>query len=151
VAFADQLAAVLVHAQAAGNAITPAITDVNVAYPVAPGRCGRIFYGGEAEGERIGARRTLNSELIGEQITIVFFWPLSEIGETASASTETELYNLKHQLRTRLLGDSQLGGQSADLVLEYIEPGFWETTGGGAWRTLEASVLCEFTEYPIGA
>lgn len=147
-AYADQLAAVLTHAQAAGGAVSPAITDVVVAYPAPRGRCIRIFYGGETEPVRMGEQRVLNEEMVGEQIVVVAFWPLNNLSEDQAAGIEVEAYDLKHQLRTRILGDSQLGGMSTDLELGYAEPGF-ANLAGIPYRTLEMIVTTDFTSYTL--
>lgn len=149
-AYADQLATVLTHARDAGNAISPAITDVVVAYPSPRGRCIRIFYGGEVEPVRMGAQRVLNEEMVGEQIVIVAFWPLNNLSEDQAAGIEVEAYNLKHQLRTRILADSQLGGMSTDLELGYADPGF-ANLAGIPYRTLEMIVNTDYTSYTLGA
>jgi hypothetical protein len=148
-AYSDQLAAIVVHAQAAGNALTIPLTDVIAAYPAVPGRCIRIFYGGEAVPTRMGQdSRVLNGQLVAEQIVIMAFWPLRDLRETEAAVLEAEVYNLKHELRTRILGDSQLGGKSTDLDVGYAEPGFAEL-GGAPYRTLEMIVTTDYIEYPL--
>lgn len=147
-AYADQLARLLTHARTAGNAATPAITDVQVAYPAPRGRCGRLFYAGEAEPARMGVQRTLNSELVADQVAVVFFWPLSNVSETQASAIETEIVAVKHALRVAILGDSQLNDTATDLELEYVEPGF-ANLAGIPYRTLEAVVTVDFAEYTI--
>jgi len=147
-AFADQLAAVLTHARAAGAALSIPITDVVVAYPVVPGRCIRIFYDGETAPARMGGDSTLTSRLVAEQIVIMAFWPLGTTSETEANVIETEVYNLKHELRTRILGDSQLGGMSTDVELGYAVPDFAELAGQ-PYRTLEMVLLTDYFEYTI--
>lgn len=147
-AFADQLAAIKTHAVAAGATLSPALTDVAIAHPVPRGRCVRIFWAGEVEPVRMGAQRSLNAELIAERIMLVAFWPISDSSETGAEAIETDIYALKHEIRTRVLGDSQLGGMSTDLAMSYAETDF-VVISGTAYRTLECEFVTDFFEYSI--
>lgn len=150
-AFSDQLAAIKTHAVAAGTAMSNPIKDVAIAWPApGPERCIRIFYGGEAEPPRIGAPRVLNEELVAERIVLVAFWPMSNLSVKQAEVIEDELYDLKHEIRTRVLGDSQLGGQSTDLEMGYAETDF-VLVGGTSYRTLEIEFLTDHTAYTLAA
>src|SRR3990167_4957368 len=109
--------AVQVHAAAA--AITAAdakFYDVAVGFPAAKGRCVRIFYGGEREVEHFdGKDRTLNSKLVAQAIIVRGYWPLPETATKRQRVMEGEMATFVKSLRTRVLGDSQLGGASVDL------------------------------------
>lgn len=148
-AYADQLAAVKTHAVAAGAAVTPPILDVAVG-PSLPltSRCARIFYGGETDPERMGARLTQNSQMIAERIVVTLFIAVSNLSLQEIEAVETELYAFKHELRTRILGNSQLGGQSVDLAMTPVEPDY-VVVGNTRYRTLETEIRTETTEYTI--
>lgn len=148
-AYADQLAAIKTHATAAGAACTPAILDVAVGAAIPnTTRSVRLFYGGEAEPERMGAGLTFNSRMIGERIVVVLYIAVSNLSEQEIEAVETELYAFKHELRTRILGDSQLGGQSTDLTMSLFEPEY-EVTGNTRYRMLMTEIIPEYVEYPI--
>jgi hypothetical protein len=147
-AYSDQLAAIKTHAIAAGATITPKILDVSIGASPPSTRCVRIFYGGEAEPERMGGGLTLTSRLIGERIVVAVYINLSNLSEQEVEAVETELYDFKHELRTRILGDAQLGGNSTDLVMTLVEPDHI-VYGNTRYRTLETEIIPEFVEYSI--
>lgn len=149
-AYADQIAAIKTHAVAAGAAVTPKILDVAIGVSPPSTRCIRIFYGGEAEPERMGAGMTLSSRLIGERVIVVVYIAVSNLSEQETEAVETELYAIKHELRTRILGDAQLGGQSTDLVMSLAEPDHI-VYGNGRYRTLSTEIIPEFVEYTLSA
>lgn len=144
----DVLDAIQVHCLAAGNALASPIKDVAVGWPVPRGRCIRIFWGGEVAPERMGGDRVLNGELVSERAIIRAFWPLSDYGETKARTLIGEMWDLKHEIRTRLLGDSQLGGLSTDFVMGYAEADD-VAIGGGVFATLDIECTTDFTEYTI--
>ena len=147
-AYADTKAAIVIHAAAAAAALTNPILDARAAFPVPKGRCVRVYYGGEVAPVRMGGNRTLNSELVGQRTLIGIWLPVTVNDEDVAAVIDAELQAFAHDLRTRILGDSQLGGQATDLELGYLEPdqvvinntrylmGLWE-------------VFSDFIEYTI--
>jgi hypothetical protein len=140
---------ILVHALAAAAAVNAQWLDVAIGAPIPRGnRCVRIFYGGEAEPQRMGASRVLNGELVAETCALIAFWSMSTMDETAVKAIDTEMVGFKHELRTRILGDSQLGGASTDLEMGYAEPDFL-VIGGGRWAVLEVTFTLDYTEYPL--
>lgn len=142
--------AILVHAAAAAAAIDTQWKDVAIGAPYPSGnRCVRIFYAGEAEPENIPPQ-VLNARLIAEQVALVAYWSISEMTPTAIKAVDDEIVAFKHELRTRILGDSQLGGASTDLEMGFIEPDYVQI-GGARWVTLECTFTLDFTEYPLGA
>lgn len=148
-AYADQIAAIKTHAAAAGAALTNKILDVEIGPPYpATGRCVRISYGGEAEPVRMGTQRVLNAELIAERIVLTVWIAVSNLSLQEIAAVETELYDFKHQLRTRVLADSQLGGQGTDLEMTYAEVDYG-VIGNVRYRVLETEFLTDYQEYPI--
>jgi hypothetical protein len=152
VSYVDTKAAIVVHCLAAGLTLTDPILDVQAALPIPKGRCIRVYYGGETEPARIGLGGghvyTLNSEVVGEVTFIAAFLPISLNDEELTSVVDADLYTLKHEIRTRLLGDSQLGGASTDLELDYVTPDV-VTIGNtrylvGIWR-----VVSDFSEYTV--
>lgn len=147
-AYADQVAAIKTHATAAGAAVTPPLLDVAVGAIPPTTRCIRIFYGGEVAPERMSEGLTLNSQMIAERIVVAAYIAVSTLSAQELEAVETELYTLKHELRTRILGDSQLGGQSTDLVMTLAAPDYIEH-GNTRYRTLEVEIIPEYVEYLI--
>lgn len=145
------LAAIGTHLTAAGAALTNPITDVAGAHPVPRGsRCIRYWYAGEYDPtSKLGGSSTFTDRMVGFRVQIMAWWQLSSGAEVLSAAVDAEAYELTYQINSRLLGDSQLGGQCVDLVVNYAEVTF---TGlqGGAYRTLEIEVVPVFVDlYPI--
>lgn len=146
--YADVLTQITTHATAAAAALTNPILDVAVGSPVPSGRCVRIYYAGEVEPEHMGAGHTLTSRMVAESIALTLFLPMSSDGLQAAAATETEMYDFKHELRTRVLGDSQLGGQSTDLEMALVEPDF-VVIGNTRYRILSTTFNTDYAEYTI--
>lgn len=149
-AYTDQRDAILAHAVAAAAAVSAEFTDVQVGAPIPKGsRCVRVFYAGESEPQRIG-NRVLNGELIAETIGLIAFWAMPTMDETPTKALDTEMVAFKHELRTRILADSQLGGKSTDLEMGYAQPDFIQI-GGTRWYVLEVEFTLDYIEYPLGA
>jgi hypothetical protein len=141
--------AILAHAKAAATAVSAMWTDVAIGAPLPRGdRCVRLFYTGEAAPERMGGPRVLNGELVAETVGLVAFWAMSALTDSTTKAIDSEMVAFKHELRTRVLGDSQLGGASTDLVMGYCEPDYL-LIGGARWAVLEVSFTLDYTEYPL--
>lgn len=140
--------AILVHAAAAAAATDATWLDVAIGLPRPQNRCVRVWYGGEAAPVRMGANRVLNGELVAERVVLAAFWPLSTGGVTSDKAVDSEMYTFKHELRTRVLGDSQLGGAQTDLEMEYAEPDV-AVIANVRYAVLEVHFLTDFTEYAI--
>jgi hypothetical protein len=148
-AYTDQRDAILAHAAAAAVAVNAQWKDVAVGAPVPRGnRCVRIFYAGESAPTHMGGHRDLTGELVAETIALVAFWGLGVLDETGVAAIDTEMVAFKHELRTRILGDSQLGGKSTDLEMSYAEPDFL-VIGGGRWAVLSCEFVLDYIEYTL--
>lgn len=110
--------AIQVHAAAAAvTAAGATFSDVAVGYPAGKGRCVRIFYGGEAELEHFSGDRVLNGKLVGQAVIVRGYWPLPETATKRQRVMEGEIGAFVKSLRTRILGDSQLGGACTDLAM----------------------------------
>lgn len=149
--YSGSLAAILTHVTAAGAALTIAFTDVATGFPVPKGRCIRIFYGGEGDPTDVmGARRTMTTELIAELTVIEAYWPVSEMGESGASDIDAEMVTLKQEIKTRLYGDSQLGGQCTDLTIDDAQPDF-PVIAGTKYRSLTLIVTSAYDEITVAA
>lgn len=111
----DLMDAIAVHATAAASTAGGAtFYDVAVGFPVSKGRCVRVFYGGERETERFGDGTTIASVLVGQAIIVRAYWPIAETASKKHRAIEGEMAVFVKSLRTRLLGDYQLGGKAQD-------------------------------------
>jgi len=148
--FAAAMTVLETHALAAGAALDTPILDVDRASPTPKGRCIRLWWSGNSEPVKMGGRYTLSSEMLAERVSIVAFFPVSTLAEEATGFNDAEARDLRQELYTRLLGDSQLGGNVEDLSIEGVETG-WETQGNIRYRTLDMTVLLEYVEITITA
>lgn len=148
--YVEQRDAILVHAVAAAAAVDSTWTDVAIGVKTPDARCVRVYYGGEREPARMGGRRVINAELVSHAIVLAAFWPLSGLGLDAYKATEDQAHGFVHELRTRVLGDSQLGGTSTDLEMGYATPDV-VVIGNARWQLVEVVFVTDFTEYTIAA
>ena len=146
--YTAQRDAILVHAKAAALAANSAWTDVVIGFPLPAGKCVRVYYGGEAAPVRMGGDRVLNGELVSERIIVAAFWPLSNLSTDGVKLMDDEMYTFKHELRTRLLGDSQLGGAGTDLLMGYATPDI-VVIGNARYAVLETQIVSDYTEYSL--
>ena len=147
--YPSAIAAIKTHAVAAGAAVDPAITDIDIGPPMPVShRCVRIFYVGETEPAKMPGGHTLNSRMIGERIGLVLWIAVSNLSIPQLVAAETTLYDFKHELRTRILGDSQLGGMATDLEMAPFEVDYGPV-GNTNYRTLETEFVTDFAEYTI--
>ena len=139
--------AILVHAKASALAANAKWTDVAIGInPV--GKCVRVFYGGERAPVHMGGSRVLNGELVSEMVTVAAFWPLSDLSLAGYKAVDDEMYLFKHELRTRVLGDSQLGGAQTDLAMDYAQPDI-VVIGNVRNVVLEIDFITDYTEYAL--
>lgn len=148
--YASALAQLKQHAVDAGAAVTPAILDVAIGPPVPNpnGRTVRLFYDAEVEPAKMGAGSSLNSRLVGERIALIFFIPVSSLSLQEIEAVEDELYDFKHELRTRVLADSKLGGMSTDLEMGLCQADYG-VIGNIRYRTLATDFVTDYAEYTI--
>lgn len=109
------------HLVAAGAALTDPILDVDRGL-VTGGRMIRYYYAGEAAPPHMDGPRVLNGTMVGQRFYIDAAWPLSGLSVEQVTAIDAEMQVLAGQIRTRIQGDSQLGGNVTDLDLEYAEP-----------------------------
>lgn len=143
------MAQILTHTVAAAGTLTKPITDVAQGNPIPTGRCGRVWYGGEMDAPAFPGSKVLTGDLIGEMVHITFFWPLQGAsGTTVAASVDADIYALKHQLRTLIQNDSTLSGNCTDLDFPYMTSDVWQNVDGTDFRTLDATIVLSYAEYP---
>lgn len=109
------------HLVAAGAALTDPFTDVDRGLPTS-GRQLRYYWDGEIVPPRMGGPRVLNGEMVGERFAIVATWPVTNLDVATVAAIDAEMQTLAGEIRTRIQGDSQLGGNVTDLDLGYGSP-----------------------------
>jgi hypothetical protein len=153
VAFSDVIDLVKTHATDAGAALAVPITNVAVGWPVPSGSCVRIYWTGEAEPVRMGTQRVLNAELVSDRIVVVAWFRIPDFSETAARNLILDMRLFKHELRTRLLADSQLNGGITDLETDYMDGDFVQVGGaaGPIYGTVTTEIVADYTEYPIVA
>lgn len=111
------------HLVAAGAALTDKMLDVARGLPTG-GRQIRYYWSGEVDPPRMPGNQTLNSQLVGSRFVIAATWPLQDLTPDTVSAIDVEMQELAGQIRTRLDGDTSLGGSVASLDLSYGEPDF---------------------------
>ena len=145
-AFSDQQARVLVHCTTAANAVSPAIDDVQIAFPVPRGRCVRVFWTAEEDPELIPD--TLTEDIVAEVIHVSAFWPLSNIGETDAADYATQVYAFKHALRTAIDGDTKLNTHAKHVAMRNAELTYAQIAGA-EFLVVDVDIAIESTTYTL--
>lgn len=144
----DLLDAVQVHAAAAAvTAGGATFTDVAVGYPVGKGRCVRIFYGGERDPEHFGDR-VLDANLVGQAIVVRGWWPTASTSTKEQRNIEGQMGSFVKSLRTRILGDSQLGGKCTDLVMGTGQAG-QVMVGTTQYAITDIEIVVDYDETPL--
>ena len=150
---ANDIAAALVvlstHLTNAGAALPDPLTDVDRGLPTG-GRQLRYYWDGEIEPPKMGGRRVLNGELVGQRVAIAATWPLGNLLPDVVTAIDIEMQLLAGEIRTRIQGDSQLGGNVTDLDLGYGQPDL-VTIANARHVALRWDLDLAFVEYSIGA
>lgn len=146
--FSDLADALQVHAAAAAAQANSKFVDVAVGFDVAKGKSVRIFYDGEREAQHVQGNRTLNSLLIGQAIHVRARWPAATTGKGEQRTTEIEMATFMKEFRTRVLGDSQIGGESIDVVMTLAEVGI-ELTADAKYAVVDTEVICDWDEFSL--
>lgn len=146
---AASVAAILAHAQAAGAAVSPTITDVARSDLLIPGngqRCIRVAWDGEEAPAHMGAEDTITSKMVGERFRIRAVWTVSEGGTVLAANRDADVAALRDELRTRLAGDATLGGACTDLELGHAATDWLEFTGS-LGRVMDLFLVVDYSEF----
>lgn len=133
------------HLVAAGAALTDDVLDVDRGL-LTGGRQLRYYWSGECEPPRMPERRVLTGELVGQRFTIAAAWPLSDLTVEKVTAIDIEMQTLAGEVRTRIQGDSQLGGNVTDLDLDYGEPNVL-VISGARHVVLEWQLDLAYVEY----
>lgn len=133
------------HLVSAGATIDPVFKDIGRGASVPTGRCIRYWYEGDGEPVRMGAPRTLTDEMVGERVRIRAFWPLPSAAKTYTSAIDVEAQALKAAIKSRLVGDSQLGGQCVDLDVGSAEVDFVDIAGT-AYMTLDLPLTLDLVD-----
>lgn len=145
----DLMDGLQVHALAAAQGISTSFKDVAVGFPAARGRCVRIFYAGEREVEHFdGNERTLNSRLIAQAVGIRAMWPTPQTATKEARRLEGEMGAWTKSFRTRVLGDSQLGAEAADLNLSLAAVS-QVVSADTQYAVVELEAVMDFDEFSI--
>lgn len=141
--FAGALTVIQTHCTTAGTSLTPTITDIGVGEPgTPPGRCIRVWYEGDGAPVHL-AERTLADISVGERVTVRAYWPVANRDKPLASALESDLQAFVVLIKTALIGDSQLGGNCADLDVGQADAE-WLLLDGGAWRTVTILLVLDF-------
>jgi hypothetical protein len=129
------------HLTAAGAAVTPAVPVVRLAGPATPQRQITCEYAGDDDNPYAG--NTLAQRQAGEKLEIKVWVPVTSTDVTAAEAVETLLLTLKEEIRTRLYGDMNLGGNCMGLTLG-PSVAAWEQ-----WPTKEGVAILRTLTIPL--
>ena len=115
------LAVLATHLTNAGAALTDPILDVDRGLPTG-GRQLRYYWAGEVPPPKMSGPLVLNGQMVGERVAIAALWPLTNLSVELVTAIDAEMQVLAGEIRTRIQGDSQFGGNVTDLDLGYAEP-----------------------------
>ena len=146
-AFSDQLARILTHCTTAANAVSPAIDDVQVAFPVPRGRCVRLFWTAEEDPVHFESD-TVAEDLIAEAVHVSAFWPLSNLSEADAADYATQVYAFKHALRTAIDGDTKLNNTATGVEMRNAELTYAQIAAA-EYLVLDVDIVVELTTYTL--
>lgn len=138
------------HLVAAGAALTDDLLDVDRGILATRGRQIRYYWDGECPPPQMQGPRVLNGEMVGQRFIIAAAWPLTDLSEAQVTAVDVEMQTLAGEVRTRLQGDSQLGGNVTDLDLEYAEPDLL-MIAGARHVVLQWRLMLAYVEYPLAA
>jgi hypothetical protein len=144
------LAAIGTHVTAAGTAVSPTIRDVAQGAPSAVNApMLRYWYQGDVPAPHFPGGQTMTTIMVGERVNVAAYWPASD--RAVLAGLDSWVRAVKHELKTRLIGDSQLGGQCDDLEVGDAEVEYLEVTGALVVRLLIPLTLDFGEAYTISA
>lgn len=146
-AFADQIAVILTHCTTAANTVSPAIDDVQIAFPVPRGRCVRVFWTAEEDPTKF-ADASLSEDWVGEVVHVSAFWPISNLAESDAADYATQVYAFKHALRTAIDGDTKLNGKAEDATMRNAELTYAQIAAA-EYLVVDVDIAIETTTYTL--
>lgn len=147
---ATVFAAIKTHAVAAAAAVDATWKDIEIAPPLPRGKCVRLFYGGEREPVHFDGNEVLNAELVAQAVTLRAFWPVADYAKARRRNLMYEMAAWSKELRTRIRGDSTLGGACTDLTVSLADPDDI-LFGTVHYAIVDTEVLVEYDEFFIAA
>jgi hypothetical protein len=139
--------ALQVHAAAAAIAAGGAsFTDVAVGYPAGKGRSVRVFYGGQRDSVYFG-EGSLNSQHVAESVYVRGHWPLADTATKAERVTEGEMATFAYELRGRINGDFQLGGNCTALKVAADAPSGQTVVASKRFTVIDFEIGIDLGDY----
>jgi hypothetical protein len=135
------------HLTNAGAAMPDPILDVDRGLPTG-GRMIRYYWGGEVPPPKMGGPNVLNGRMVGQRFEIAATWPATTLSPTLVTAIDTEMQLLAGEIRTRIQGDSQLGGNVTDLDLDYAAPDV-VTISNARYIALRWTLDLSYVEYAV--
>lgn len=136
------LAAVRTHCTDAGNAVTPVIPVVRLAWPQSATRQICVEYGGDGPNPYGG--NTLNYRQVGEKIDVKVWLPVASDDMNAAEATEVYLRSIKEAIKSRIAADDNLG--QTDVAGVEIGDA---TTAWESWPVQGAAILFRTLTIPL--
>lgn len=148
--FANAITTIGTHLAAAGSAVSPTVVDVDRGAPVSVNaRMIRYWYAGDQPAPHYPGGQTLTDVMVGERVTVACYWPITD--KAVLRSLDAEVQALKHEIKTRLIGDSTLGGACDDLTVGDAEVDY-PIVNGAQTAELTIPLTLDFgTAYTIAA
>lgn len=115
---------------------------------VTGGRQLRYYWSGETDAPRFDSRFDLTGEIVGQRFTIVASWPLGNLTPALATAIDIEMELLAGQIRTRLDGDSELGGNIDNHVLQFAQQDV-VMIGNARHVVLEWDIEMAYVEYAL--
>ena len=142
--------AIATHVSAACTALgsVGGAWDVAVAPPLPRGKTVRIFYGGERQPPHFGTGQTLSSLMVAQAVMVRAFWPVADYAKLRRKNLMLEMATFAKDLRTRVLGDFQLGGAVSALVMGYAETDDI-LFGNTHYAIVDTEIVVEYDEFPM--
>ncbi len=135
------------HLAAAAATLTDAPFDVDRGLPTGDRQL-RYYWGGEVEPTHMGGNHVLNAELVGQRFIVAALWALENLSVDLVSVIDVEMQLLAGQIRTRIDGDSTLGGNVTDLELTFAEPDI-VLISNARYVALRWNLDLSYVEYPI--
>lgn len=126
------------HLETAATSVTPRMLTRRGDFATAPAsKYLAVWYEGDQQSSLIPP--TLGDVSIGERVTVSGVWPVGNFSDENAALVDKEIRAIVRSVTNALRGDSQLGGNCADLTIGSAEVGWREWTGQVA-RAFEISL-----------
>lgn len=122
--------------------------DVAVGPPLPRGKTVRIFYGGERQPPHFGEGGVLDGRIVAQLVIIRAFWPVADYAKLRRANIMFEMAAFTKDLRSRILGNFQLGGEVSALVMGYADTDDI-LFGNVHYATVDIELVLEYDEFTM--